>query len=103
MQADAFPERTEEVVRYLKQLGIPGVKLVKGPGYFCFEGPATDDWINHTVEVPFPSELTLDQWSQTFRAMNDNPNNRSTVRASCRFKDLDIPGICNSKFIRQLG
>gem|GEM_PF-6163133 len=78
------PKRTSDVSRFLAQNGIREARLVKGPGYFCFEGKATDDWIDHTVEVPFLGDLTYDQWLRTFRAMNDNPANRTSVRKAAR-------------------
>lgn len=80
MQGDTFPKKTADVSRYLSHAGLPGVRLVKGPGYFCFEGDATDDWIDHTVEVPFLGDMTCEQWLQTFRAMDANPANRKSVR-----------------------
>ena len=80
MQSDGRPKRTSDVVRYLAQAGIRGVQLFKGPGYFCFEGKPTDDWIDHTVRVTFLNDLTLEQWLQTFRAMDSNPSNRQSVR-----------------------
>ena len=81
MKPDDRPRRTAEVGRYVAQQGIRGVRLCKGPGYFCFEGTPTEDWRDHTVEVTFLSDMTLDEWFRTFKAMNENPANRkSTVR-----------------------
>jgi hypothetical protein len=82
MQGEARPKKTEEVSRYLAQAGVKGVRLVKGQSYFCFEGDATEDWIDHTVEVTFLGDLTCDQWLQTFRAMDANPANRKSIRAA---------------------
>lgn len=56
----------------------------RGPGYSCFEGKATEDWIDHTVEVPFLADLTCEQWLRTFRAMNNNPANSASVRKKAR-------------------
>ena len=78
------PKRTSDVGRFLARNGIREAHLVKGPGYFCFEGKATDDWIGHTVEVPFLSDLTCDQWLRTFKAMDDNPANSAGIRKSAR-------------------
>jgi hypothetical protein len=80
MDGDARPKKTEDVGRYLAQAGVKGVRLVKGQGYFCFEGDATEDWVDHTVEVTFLGDLTCEQWLQTFRAMDSNPANRKSVR-----------------------
>ena len=82
MNSDARPKRTREVERCLAQAGCRGAWLLKGPGYFCFEGEPTADWIDHTVEVPFLADLTIGQWLATFRAMDANPANRKSVRAS---------------------
>ena len=84
MQADAYPKKTIEVNRQLARAGIRGARLVKGPGYFCFEGPPTKDWIDHTVEVTFLGELTCNQWLETFRCMNANPTNSKRVRVAHR-------------------
>ena len=40
MAGDVRPKRTDEVNRHLARAGIRDVRLVKGPGYFCFEGEA---------------------------------------------------------------
>jgi hypothetical protein len=84
MKPQDRPKRTSDVVRFLAQNGLRGVKLMKGPGYFCFEGKPTDDWIDHTVEVPFLSDMTYDQWLRTFKAMNDNPANSVSVRKAAK-------------------
>lgn len=82
MKPEDRPKRTSDVARFLAQSGIRDAHLVKGPGYFCFEGKATKDWIDHTVEVPFLNDLTCGQWLRTFKAMNDNPANSASVRKS---------------------
>lgn len=97
MLGNGYPKRTVEVSRYLARAGIGGVRLVKGPGYFCFEGDVTEDWRDHTVEVPFLSDLTLEQWHQTFRAMDANPANRQNVCAvrpsvEAEFLRTTVPG-----------
>ena len=79
MDGGGRPKRTSEVERYLAQAGIRGVQLFKGPGFFCFEGTPTDDWIDHTVRVMFLNDLTFEQWLQTFRAMDSNPANRESI------------------------
>ncbi len=84
MKPEDRPKRTSDVNRFLARSGIRDAHLVKGPGYFCFEGKATDDWIDHTVEMPFLSDMTCEQWLQTFKAMNDNPANRLSVRSTSR-------------------
>ncbi len=78
---DTRPKRTSEVVAYIRRAGGKGVQLSKGQGVFCFEGPPTEDWIDHTVHVMFLADLTLEQWLQTFRAMDSNPANRRSVQA----------------------
>jgi hypothetical protein len=82
MEDNDYPKRTADISRFLARAGIRGVQLVKGPGYFCFEGTSTDDWIDHTVEVPFLADLTFQQWLQTFQAMDGNPANRKSIRAA---------------------
>ena len=84
MNANEYPTRSRDVLRYLAKHGVKGVQLFKGPGYFCFEGDATEDWADHTVSVPFLNGLTFDQWLQTFKAMDQNPANSKTVRAARR-------------------
>ena len=68
----------------MARAGVRGVRLVKGPGYFCFEGTPTEDWIDHTVEIMFLGDLTFEQWLQTFRVMDGNPANRRSVRGATR-------------------
>ncbi|MCX5673923.1 MAG: hypothetical protein NTX87_02845 [Planctomycetota bacterium] len=59
MNPDDRPRRTAEVGRYLAGQGFKGVRLVKGPAYFCFEGDPTEDWADHTVEIPLPERHDL--------------------------------------------
>ena len=49
-------------MRFLRKDGISGVKLNKGPGFFCFEGSPTAAWLDHTVHVPFLADLTYAEW-----------------------------------------
>lgn len=84
MNPEDRPRRTADVQRYLGRHGFKGVRLVKGPGYFCFEGDPTEDWIDHTVEIPFLNDMSYDQWLRTFKAMNENPTNRKSTRRSNR-------------------
>jgi hypothetical protein len=75
------PSRTREVDHYLARHGHKGAKLFKGPGFFCFEGEPTEDWIDHTVNVSLLKDLTLQQWLATYRSMDSNPTNRKGIRA----------------------
>lgn len=78
------PSRTADVSRYWARAGVKGVRLLKGPGYFCFEGDPTENWIDHTVNVPVLADLTFEQWLATYRAMDSNPANHQSVRVACR-------------------
>jgi len=82
MKPNDRPKRTVDVKCFLTKNGIREAHLVKGQGCFCFEGKATNNWISHTVEVLFLSDLTFDQWMRTFKAMNDNPANNAIIRKS---------------------
>lgn len=84
MKPDDRPKRTSDVDRFLVKNGFREAHLIKGPGYFCFEGKATDDWIDHTVGVTFLADMTCDQWLRTFKAMNDNPTNSIRVRKAAK-------------------
>ena len=78
------PGRTRDVRRYLAKHGIRDVCLLKGPGYFYFDGKPTEDWVHHTVDVSFLGDLTFDEWLRTDRAMDENPANRKSIRARNR-------------------
>jgi len=74
------PRRTRDVEQYLAKAGVRNVILVKGPGFFCFEGTGADGWVDHTARVTFLTDLTLDEWLQKFRSM-DSASKES--RESC--------------------
>ena len=56
-------------MRFLRKDGISGVKLNKGPGFFCFEGSPTAAWLDHTVHVPFLADLTYAEWLAAYRKL----------------------------------
>ena len=74
MDGNNRPHRTRDVERFLRQNDISGVQLVKGPGWFCFEGEPTAGWTNHTVQVSFLADLTLDGWLDAFRSLQRSPH-----------------------------
>lgn len=78
------PKSTRDVVAHLRRNGIRDTVLNAGGGFFCFEGPATEDWIDHTVRVSFLGDLTLDQWLQTYQAMASNPTNQKSILSKVR-------------------
>ena len=87
MNPTDYPKSTAEVSRYIAKSGFKGIRLVKGPGYFCFEGDLTNDWRDHTIAVPFLNYLTLGQWLGTFKAMDSNPANRLSVIEAAKARD----------------
>jgi len=67
MEGTDRPHRTRDVQQFFAKNGIRDAFPVKGPGFFCFEGTATDDWRDRTVHVTFLADLTFDQWLRTSR------------------------------------
>ncbi len=54
----------------LKRLGHDA-QLVKGDGYFYFTSGETGNWLDRTVKVPTLSSLTLEQWVEEFKKLED--------------------------------
>jgi hypothetical protein len=54
-----------------KGLADSGTKaeLVKGAGYFIFQGGETEDWIDRTVAVATINSLTLEQWLGEYKRL----------------------------------
>ena len=44
-------------------------RLAKGSGYFYFESGEAEDWIDRTVGVRTINSLTLKQWIEEFRRL----------------------------------
>lgn len=78
------PKASREIDAHLRRNGIRDAYLLKGQGICSFEGEATNDWIDHIVRVSFLGDLTLDQWLQTYQAMDSNPANRLSTCQSNR-------------------
>lgn len=46
-------------------------ELAKGSGYFFFRGPEADDWIDRSVAVRTINSLTLKQWIEEYRRLEE--------------------------------
>jgi hypothetical protein len=46
-------------------------RLAKGSGYFYFESGEAEDWIDRTVGVRTINSLTLKQWVEEFRRLQE--------------------------------
>lgn len=90
MNPTDYPKSTAEVCRYITKAGFKGVTINKGPGYFCFEGDLTNDWRDHTVEIPFLKYLTLEQWLQVYKAMDSSPANSLSVIQCAKARECAV-------------
>jgi len=59
----------------------PGYELVKGDGYYYFNGPDTSRWYATSVPVFRLNDLPLKEWLKEFEALSTDPRN-STGSAS---------------------
>ena len=46
-------------------------RLAKGSGYFYFESGEAEDWIDRTIGVRTINSLTLKQWVEEFRRLQE--------------------------------
>ena len=60
-----YPRTTAEVSRILPE----GYDLVKGGGCFHFDGPDTNIWYSSTVYTHKLSDLTKQQWFDSFEEL----------------------------------
>jgi hypothetical protein len=68
-KGSSYPKRSRDVTAYLKQHGYEGYELVKGRGYFYFDGPDTAAWPATSVYTYRLGHLTLDQWLAEFEEL----------------------------------
>jgi 7,8-dihydro-6-hydroxymethylpterin-pyrophosphokinase len=65
------PAKLPQVNKFLEQHGIANVRLERGHGYFTLWGVPIDDWLNRVVVVDRLDALTLDQWLEKYRQLEE--------------------------------
>jgi len=65
------PTKLPQVNKFLQQHGIEGVRLERGHGYFTVWGVPIDDWLNRVVMVDRLDAMTLDQWLEKYRELEE--------------------------------
>jgi len=65
------PTKLPQVNKYLQQHGIRNVRLERGHGYFTFWGVPIDDWLNRVVVVDRLDALTLGEWLEKYRQLEE--------------------------------
>jgi len=65
------PTKLPQVNKFLQQHGIKDVRLERGHGYFQFWGMPIDDWLNRVVVVDRLDGLTLDEWLEKYRQLEE--------------------------------
>src|SRR6185295_15690787 len=68
------PMKLPQVNKFLQQHGIEGVRLERGHGYFTFWGVPIDDWLNRIVVGDRLDALTLDEWLEKYRQLEQQHN-----------------------------
>jgi hypothetical protein len=65
------PAKLPQVNKFLQQHGFKDVRLERGHGYFTFWGVPIDKWLNRVVVVDRLDALTLDQWLEKYRHLEE--------------------------------
>lgn len=70
------PKSTIQVNKYLHSRGVPeDVKLIKGKGYFYFDGGNTSRWYTSSVYTSRVSDLKLESWYNEYRELESDSRN----------------------------
>ncbi len=83
--ASIRPTKLPQVNKFLQQHGIKDVRLERGHGYFTFWGVPIDDWLNRIVVGDRLDALTLEQWLEKYRQL-EQQNNRGNPLAAVKKK-----------------
>lgn len=81
-----FPGNVNHVNNYFKQHGLGQYKIVRGKGYFYFDGPGTETWHSSSVYVYNINQLSLEQWLNALRDMI-----KSESDSDNETKDMALP------------
>ena len=65
------PAKLPQVNKFLQQHGVKNVRLERGHGYFTFWGVPIDDWLNRVVVVDRLDALTLNEWLEKYRQLEE--------------------------------
>src|SRR3954463_363400 len=79
------PTKLPQVNKFLQQHGIEGVRLERGHGYFTFWGVPIDDWLNRIVVGDRLDALSLDEWLEKYRQL-EQQNNRGNPLSAAKKK-----------------
>jgi len=77
----ARPTKLPQVNKFLQQHGIADVRLERGHGYFTFWGVPIDDWLNRIVVGDRLDALTLNQWLEKYRQLEQQNNRGNPLEA----------------------
>ena len=82
MDGGDHPKSTAQVNQYLHSHGVPkDVKLVRGKGYFYFDGGDTSGWYTSSVYTYQVSDFNLEAWLGEYKDLESdqrNPNKRKS-------------------------
>ena len=78
------PTKLPQVNNFLQQHGINGVRLERGHGYFTFWGVPIDEWLNRIVVGDRLDTLTLDQWLEKYRQLEQQNDRGNPLGAAKR-------------------
>ena len=76
------PTKLPQVNKFLQQQGIKDVRLERGHGYFTFWGVPIDDWLNRIVVGDRLDALTLNQWLDKYRQLEQQNNRGNPLEAA---------------------
>jgi hypothetical protein len=65
------PTKLPQVNKFLQQHGVKNIRLERGKGYFQFWGMPIEKWLNRVVLVDRLDELTLDEWLEKYRQLEE--------------------------------
>src|SRR4051812_6493165 len=76
------PTKLPQVNKFLQQHGIKDVRLERGHGYFTFWGVPIDDWLNRIVVGDRVDALTLDEWLEKYRQLEQQHHRGNPLSAA---------------------
>ena len=84
--ASSRPTKLPQVNKFLQQHGIENVRLERGHGYFTFWGVPIDQWLNRVVVVDRLDALTLEQWLEKYRQLEEQNKRANPLAEKSRRK-----------------
>jgi len=91
-----YPRSILDVNKALRQAGYGEYTLVRGKGYFYFDGPGTEMWYTTSVPVYHVYHLDLDQWVQRFKELGEDYLQENTESVLRRFSETTSMGMMAS-------